>query len=58
MRISISILITLFYGFTIISQNILVEAEIFKTGIPMVRGFIIKNLPASFWTSEELQKPF
>jgi len=33
-------------------------AEIFKTGIPMVRGFIIKNLPESFWETNELQKPF
>lgn len=33
-------------------------AEIFKTGIPMARGFIIKNLPDSFWASDALQKPF
>lgn len=33
-------------------------AEIFKTGIPLVRTFIIKNLPDSFWASEKLQTPF
>lgn len=33
-------------------------AEIFKEGIPLVRTFIVKNLPQSFWESEELQKPF
>lgn len=33
-------------------------AEIFKTGIPLVRTFIVKSLPRSFWKSDELQKPF
>lgn len=33
-------------------------AEIFKTGIPLVRTFIVKSLPQSFWKSDELQKPF
>jgi hypothetical protein len=33
-------------------------AEIFEKGIPLVRTFIIKNLPESFWGSEKLQKPF
>jgi len=30
-------------------------ADIFKSGIPLVRTFIIKNLPDSFWNSEKLQ---
>lgn len=33
-------------------------AEIFKTSIPLVRTFIVKNLPGHFWNSEELQMPF
>lgn len=33
-------------------------AEIFKTGIPLVRTFIIKDLPAKFWTTDALQLPF
>ncbi|MEO1010869.1 MAG: hypothetical protein AAFX53_06140 [Bacteroidota bacterium] len=40
-----------------ISQHLRV-AEVFKTGIPMVRGIIIKSLPAVFWETETLQKPF
>ncbi len=38
--------------------NYLRIAEIFETGIPLVRNFIVKNLPDSFWNSEELQRPF
>jgi len=33
-------------------------AEVFEIGIPLVRTFVIKNLPESFWDSEQLQKPF
>lgn len=33
-------------------------AEIFSVGIPLVRTFIIKNLPNDFWYSEKLQNPF
>ena len=38
--------------------NYLRIAEIFESGIPLVRTFIVKNLPDSFWNSQELQKPF
>jgi len=38
--------------------NYLRIAEIFESGIPLLRAFIVKNLPDSFWNSEELQKPF
>lgn len=33
-------------------------AEIYAKGIPLVRAFIVKNLPETFWSSERLQKPF
>jgi len=33
-------------------------AEIFASGIPLVRSFIVKNLPESFWQSQEIQRPF
>ncbi len=33
-------------------------SEIFESGIPMVRSFIIKNLPDVFWNTEKLQRPF
>ncbi len=33
-------------------------AKIFEIGIPLVRTFIIKNLPDPFWSSEKLQTPF
>jgi len=33
-------------------------AEIFSIGIPLVRTFIVKNLPTDFWYSEKLQNPF
>jgi len=33
-------------------------AEIYAKGIPLVRAFIVKNLPETFWGSERLQKPF
>lgn len=33
-------------------------AEIFGSGIPMVRTFIVKSLPDIFWDTEELQGPF
>jgi len=33
-------------------------AEIFRTSIPLVRTFIIKNLPDVFWNGPQLQQPF
>jgi len=33
-------------------------AEIFESSIPLVRTFIVKKLPDTFWSSEKLQKPF
>lgn len=33
-------------------------AEIFESSIPLVRTFVVKKLPDSFWSSEKLQKPF
>lgn len=33
-------------------------ADIFETGIPMVRGFICKNLPEKFWKTPKLQNLF
>ena len=33
-------------------------SEIFESSIPMVRTFIIKNLPDVFWSTEKLQRPF
>jgi hypothetical protein len=33
-------------------------AEIFKVGIPLVRSYIVQNLPKLFWETEELQMPF
>lgn len=33
-------------------------SEIFESSIPMVRTFIIKNLPDVFWNTEKLQRPF
>jgi len=38
--------------------NYLRIAEIFESSIPLVRTFIVKNLPDAFWNSQELQKPF
>lgn len=33
-------------------------AEVFKTSIPLIRGFIAKNLPEEFWNTPRLQEPF
>ncbi|AYN66701.1 hypothetical protein D1013_04545 [Euzebyella marina] len=33
-------------------------AAIFKDGIPLVRSYIVKNVPSSFWENETLQTPF
>ena len=33
-------------------------AEVFKKGTPLIRGFIIKNVPEIFWTTPELQMPY
>ena len=33
-------------------------AEIFETGIPLIRAFIIKNLTEIFWDSSKSQQPF
>ncbi|MBU2904851.1 MULTISPECIES: hypothetical protein [Arenibacter] len=32
--------------------------QIFKLGIPLVRTYIVQNLPKLFWESESLQRPF
>ncbi|RAJ07469.1 hypothetical protein [Arenibacter echinorum] len=32
--------------------------QIFKSGIPLVRTYIVQNLPKLFWESESLQRPF
>ncbi|MGB5667912.1 MAG: hypothetical protein WBM53_13775 [Maribacter sp.] len=39
-------------------QHNLRIAEIFEIGIPLIRTFIIKNLPDSFWNTSELQQQF
>lgn len=33
-------------------------AEIFKAGIPLVRSYIVQNLPKMFWESDSMQRPF
>ncbi len=33
-------------------------AEIFRTSIPLIRGFVVKNLPKQFWSTNTYSKPF